>query len=212
MNTFFGSGPSCTSSICDVANTFLYLINGVAVPLLFAIAFIVFLWGIAKAYILSSGEPAEVSKGHKLILWGTIAFAVMISVWGLVNVVASTFGLQGYYAPPLPTSYSVQGQPTGNGQVYYPVYTPGSGGNTVPSTTGTASGDTTVTPAWCNTCIANGGTCNLAANQCNGACVPALNNCGPTTPVSSPCTFASECTAAPGGQCNGGSCSYEPLI
>jgi len=29
----------------------------------------------------------------------------MLSLWGLVNVVANTFGLQGAYAPPYPDSY-----------------------------------------------------------------------------------------------------------
>ncbi len=96
---------TCTSAICDVAGTILYLINDVAVPVLFAVAFIVFLYGIAKAYIFSGGDPAEVAKGHKLVLWGIVAFAVMISIWGLVNVVAGTFGLSGSYAPELPTSY-----------------------------------------------------------------------------------------------------------
>ncbi|MEK7114224.1 MAG: hypothetical protein AAB850_01605 [Patescibacteria group bacterium] len=111
-NTFFWGGTSigtgvgtCTGSICGVASTILYLINNVAVPLLFAISFIVFLYGIAKAYIFSSGEPEEVSKGHKLVLWGIIGFVVMISLWGLVNVVANTFGLYGAPAPTLPRSY-----------------------------------------------------------------------------------------------------------
>ncbi|HUY62760.1 MAG TPA: hypothetical protein VMV50_03160 [Candidatus Paceibacterota bacterium] len=100
-----GGGSVCTVGICQVANTILYLINGVFVPVLFAVAFIVFLYGVAKAYIFSGGDPGEVEKGHKLILWGIIAFVVMISLWGLVNVVANTFGLAGYSAPPMPTSY-----------------------------------------------------------------------------------------------------------
>ena len=104
-----GVGPvflgGCSSSICGIANTILYLINYVAVPLLFAISFIVFLYGIAKAYIFSHGDPEKVKEGHHLLLWGLIAFAVMISIWGIVNVVANTFDLGGYYAPPLPMSY-----------------------------------------------------------------------------------------------------------
>jgi len=100
-----GGGGGCASAVCDVANTILYLINGVAVPVLFAVAFIVFLYGIAQAYIFSKGDAAKVSQGHQLVLWGIIAFAVMVSVWGLVNVVATTFGLDGFYAPPLPTSF-----------------------------------------------------------------------------------------------------------
>lgn len=107
--TFFSSGVvggpfigGCSGSICGIASTILYIINSVLVPLIFAVAFIVFLYGIAKAYIFSSSEPEEVKKGHTLILWGLVAFAVMISIWGLVNIVANTFGLAGYYAPPLP--------------------------------------------------------------------------------------------------------------
>ena len=98
------SGSTCTGAICNLANTILYLINYVAVPVLFALAFIVFLWGIASAYIFSHGDPDKVAEGHKLVLWGIIGFVVMISLWGLVNVVSSTFGLSGYGAPPLPTS------------------------------------------------------------------------------------------------------------
>lgn len=104
FGTGFGMG-GCTSSICGVASTILYLINNVLVPVLFALAFIVFLYGIARAYIFSMGDPEKVKEGHHLILWGIIAFVVMISLWGLVNVVANTFGLYGYSAPVTPVSY-----------------------------------------------------------------------------------------------------------
>lgn len=102
----FSTGNTCFGGICQVASTILYLINDVAVPLIFAVAFIVFLYGIAKAYIISQGDPEAVKQGHQLVLWGIIGFVVMISIWGLVNVVASTFGLDGYGAPMIPTSYS----------------------------------------------------------------------------------------------------------
>ena len=94
-----------SSNICQVASTILYIINYVLVPVIFALAFIVFLWGVFKSYIWSHGDAAEVGNGHRLILWGVIGFVVMISLWGLVNVVANTFGLWGYSAPPLPSSY-----------------------------------------------------------------------------------------------------------
>jgi hypothetical protein len=93
------------SNICQVAATIINVINGVLVPVLFALAFIFFLYGIAKTYIFSAGDEEERKKGHKLVLWGIIAFAIMISIWGLVNVVANTFGLYGIGAPPTPRSY-----------------------------------------------------------------------------------------------------------
>lgn len=101
----WGDGGCSTAGICSIANTILYLINYVAVPLVFALAFIVFLWGVFKAYIWSAGDSDAVSEGHRLILWGIIGFAVMISIWGLVNVVSNTFGLAGQAPPPVPTTY-----------------------------------------------------------------------------------------------------------
>jgi len=110
----FGSGAggmmggqfACgASNICRVASTILYIINYVLVPVLFALAFIVFLYGIVSKYIFSHGDETKVAEGHRLILWGIVGFVVMISLWGLVNVVANTFGLYGISAPPTPRSY-----------------------------------------------------------------------------------------------------------
>lgn len=100
-----GGIAACNNSICGVAQTIVYIINAILVPLLFAVAFIMFLYGVASKYIFSHGDPGKAEEGHKLILWGLIGFVVMISLWGLVNVVSATFGLQGYTAPPTPTSY-----------------------------------------------------------------------------------------------------------
>ncbi len=99
------NNPAACSQLGGIFGKILSIINTILVPVLFAVAFIVFLWGIAKSYIFSAGNPEEVKKGHKLILWGIVGFAVMISLWGLVNVVVNTFGLGGYNAPRIPTSY-----------------------------------------------------------------------------------------------------------
>lgn len=99
----FGMFSGGGQGIGGVAGTILYIINSILVPVLFAISFIVFLYGIAKTYIFSHGE--EAAEGHKIILWGVIGFAAMVSIWGLVNVVASTFGLVGVGAPMTPVSY-----------------------------------------------------------------------------------------------------------
>ena len=106
VGTGVGGMFACgASNICQTASTILYVINYVLVPVIFALAFIIFLWGVFKAYIWSRGDEAEVEKGHKFVWWGLIGFVIMISLWGLVNVVANTFGLAGYGAPRTPTSY-----------------------------------------------------------------------------------------------------------
>lgn len=95
LNTTTGSlvRSGSTGGISSLATLIINLINNVFVPVLFAVAFIVFLYGIAKTYILSRGEAAQVETGHKIILWGLIGFFVMVSVWGLVNIIVDTFGL-----------------------------------------------------------------------------------------------------------------------
>lgn len=75
------------------------VINDILVPVIFALAFIVFLYGIALKYIFSRGDATKVAEGHRLILWGLIGFAVMLSIWGLVNILAGTFGLD-FIGPP----------------------------------------------------------------------------------------------------------------
>ncbi|HEX8947282.1 MAG TPA: hypothetical protein VF829_03665 [Candidatus Paceibacterota bacterium] len=69
------------------------IINGVLVPVLFAIAFIVFIWGAFKAFILGANDNDAKEKGKNLMLWGLIGFFVMVSVWGLVNILTGSVGL-----------------------------------------------------------------------------------------------------------------------
>lgn len=97
-----------TGGIRGIGNQLIDLINFVLVPLLFAIAFIVFIYGVAKSYIFSRGDEGAVEEGHKLILWGLVGFFVIISVWGLVNIVVDTFGLNRVGPPETPRVLPLQ--------------------------------------------------------------------------------------------------------
>lgn len=92
-----------TGGIRGIGQILISLINGVLVPLLLAIAFIVFIYGIAKSYIFSQGDEAAVKTGHQIILWGLIGFFIILSVWGLVNILVETFQLNMVPAPITPT-------------------------------------------------------------------------------------------------------------
>lgn len=70
-------------------NTIVGTINGVLVPILIAIAFIVFLWGVFKYYIWGAEDESSRKSGHQLILWGVIGFVVIVSLWGIVNIVTN---------------------------------------------------------------------------------------------------------------------------
>jgi hypothetical protein len=96
----------------------LFLINAVVVPLIFAVAFLMFVFGIAQGFIFNAGDPKKREDGRKFAVWGIIAFFIMVSVWGLVNILVGTFGFGGQSRPPLPGFGSpggFQGSNTDNG-------------------------------------------------------------------------------------------------
>ena len=81
------------------------LINTVLVPLIFALAFIVFIWGVFQYFIFGGHDEEKRETGKSLMLWGIIGFFIMVSVWGLVNILRGTFSLNNSvpdYAPTLP--------------------------------------------------------------------------------------------------------------
>jgi len=79
------------------------LINGVIAPVLFAVAFLYFLYGVYKYFILGAAEEKSREEGRHFVLWSIIGFVVIFSIWGLVGIVATTFNLTaGGSAPAYP--------------------------------------------------------------------------------------------------------------
>ncbi len=99
-----GAGGINISAITPYSLGIIYVINFIFVPVLMAIALIVFLWGVYKYFILGATEEKSRTDGRQFVLWGVIGFVVILSVWGLVAVVGNTLGLSpGGGAPPTPT-------------------------------------------------------------------------------------------------------------
>jgi hypothetical protein len=90
-------------SIQDAAGAVTQIINGVLVPLVFAIAFIVFIWGIFQYFIAGGHDEEAKEKGKSLMIYGIVGFFVMVAVWGLVNILVGTFNLN-QAPPPLPAA------------------------------------------------------------------------------------------------------------
>lgn len=78
------------NNISDVGSFIITTINNVLVPVIFAIAFIVFVWGAFQTFIMGATNDVAKEKGKELMLWGLIGFFVMVSVWGLVNILTGT--------------------------------------------------------------------------------------------------------------------------
>lgn len=89
--------------LTKIATSLITFINTVAVPLIFAVAFIVFLFGVFRYYIAGGTNAEKRKEGTQLIMYSLIGFAVMIVVWGLVNLVVGTLGITNNNQPALPT-------------------------------------------------------------------------------------------------------------
>lgn len=88
------------NSVQDLASFVINLINNVAVPLVFALAFIVFIWGVFRYFILGGHDPKKRDEGKGLMIWGIVGFFLMVSVWGLVHILTGTLNLNN--GPQLP--------------------------------------------------------------------------------------------------------------
>ena len=70
--------------------------NGVLQPLIYlfgALALAYFIAGVLK-YVRKGADEKERINGRNMMIYGIIALFVMVSVWGLVNGLISSFPLQ----------------------------------------------------------------------------------------------------------------------
>lgn len=97
-----GTGATCSLAgspkFQDLLCYFTRIINDSVIPLIFSLALVMFVWGVVQ-YVINSSEEAKKEKGRQFMIWGIIALAVMISVWGLVGILSSTFNINGSIIP-----------------------------------------------------------------------------------------------------------------
>ena len=74
------------------------IIGKAVIPLIFTLAMAMFIWGVVQ-YVINGSDEAKKQKGRDFMIWGIIALAVMVSVWGLVNILGNTFGIDSSFIP-----------------------------------------------------------------------------------------------------------------
>lgn len=81
------------SRLQDYLGYIVCVINNTIIPLIFTVAVLMFIWGTVKFFLINAGEEEQRSEGKRFMIWGIVALAAMLSVWGLVNILGSTFGI-----------------------------------------------------------------------------------------------------------------------
>ncbi len=85
-------GAAAQTGLEGVIGTFSDLINA-AIPLIIALAVLYFFWGLAK-YILNASDEGAKEEGRSIMIWGVIAIFVMVSLFGLVQLLQETFNVE----------------------------------------------------------------------------------------------------------------------
>ena len=67
------------------------LIINPLVGLLFAVALVIFLWGIVEFFLQANSDLAR-EKGRSHMLWGIIGMFIMFSVFAIMKIIVNTLG------------------------------------------------------------------------------------------------------------------------
>ncbi len=73
-----------------------FLINPL-ITLMFIIAFVVFVWGLFNFFQAKGGGGSEdgIERGKRHALWGIIGMTIMVSVFGIMQLIITSLGVQG---------------------------------------------------------------------------------------------------------------------
>jgi hypothetical protein len=63
------------------------------IPIVIAIGLLSFIWGLVQ-FIMSLGDEDSKEVGKRRMVWGIITLFVIVSVWGIVNLLNEITGIQ----------------------------------------------------------------------------------------------------------------------
>ena len=92
-----GTPQTFADIICILKSLVSYVI-----PLLTALALLVFAWGVVK-FIANAGNEKVLEEAKHILFWGVVALFVMFSIAGIISFFASDFNGYGG-VPRLPTN------------------------------------------------------------------------------------------------------------
>ncbi len=86
----------------DLVDRILSLIN-IAIYVLVALAVVFIVYNVVM-YIIRGNEPEGKREAAKNVTWGIVGLAIIVSLWGLVNIIVNTFRTNTNNLPNLPNA------------------------------------------------------------------------------------------------------------
>lgn len=78
-------------------------VNDIIIPFLLGIATLSFFWQMFRLFIMEGGNEEKHEDARQYAMWSIAAFVVISSLWGIVNLFSSSFGL--YDSSPAGSDY-----------------------------------------------------------------------------------------------------------
>ena len=81
--------PTSFKEIVDFVVSFINIL----IPAIFGLVFLYLVWKIIDSWVIHADDSKKVDEGKQYAVTAVVAFVVMVSVWGIVNLIKqSIFG------------------------------------------------------------------------------------------------------------------------
>lgn len=88
----FADGSADGGRMAGFFQAILAFINAVLVPLVLGLAFLAFVWGVFKFFILGGSDSEKQGEGKSLMIYAVAGFVLILSLYGIVNFLTSGLG------------------------------------------------------------------------------------------------------------------------
>lgn len=115
----FADGSPEGGQIAGFFEAILGFIDAVLIPLVLGLAFLMFIWGVFKFFILGGSDSEKQAEGKSLMIYAVAGFVIILSFYGLVNFLTAGLGFDDNNTFDIPSVPGGDGASTGNGARQY---------------------------------------------------------------------------------------------
>jgi hypothetical protein len=83
-----------TTSLQNLLSNSIIFMDETVIPFLFGLAFLFFIVNVVRYFIIEGSSEDGREKAKNLAIYSAAAFTFLIIFWGVVNLVASSIGLE----------------------------------------------------------------------------------------------------------------------
>ena len=99
-------GGSDAGQLGTMFENLMLFIDRVLIPFIISLGFLFFIWGLFLYFVLGGSDEEKKLKGRSLLVNATFAFLIIIIFFGLINLLATSTGLEGETLENIPRVYN----------------------------------------------------------------------------------------------------------